>query len=255
MMQPTTTAEGVGAFRQALAFLTPLGGSAVPTPAALRWFGIVGALVGATVGTVWWGAAQLLPLPVAAVVAVTADAALTGFLHLDGLSDTADGLVPPLPAERRLAVMSDPRAGAFGVVTVVVALLLRASVFATLDPDPRTILAVAALWSTARTAMAVAARSVPYARPTGLATAFLGPAPARAWMGTAATGAALALVLGGLGTVPATRGLLAVVAAAIGAAIVVTFARGRIGGFTGDVLGAAGVVAETTGLVLLVVRA
>jgi adenosylcobinamide-GDP ribazoletransferase len=55
--------------------------------------------------------------------------------------------------------------------------------------------------------------------------------------------------------VPATRGLLAVMAAAIGAAIVVTFARGRLGGFTGDVLGAAGVIAETTGLVLLVVQA
>jgi adenosylcobinamide-GDP ribazoletransferase len=245
----------MGAFRQALAFLTPVGGPAVPTPAALRWFGVVGALVGAAVGTVWWGAAHLLPLPVAAVVAVAADAALTGLLHLDGLADTADGLLPPLPAERRLAVMSDPRAGAFGVVTLVVVLLLRVSVFATLDPDPRTVLAVAALWSTARTAMAVAAQAVPYARPGGLATAFMGPGGTTPWLATAAIGAPLALVLGGLGTVPATRGLLAVIAAAIGAAIVVTFARGRIGGFTGDVLGAAGVIAETTGLVLLVVQA
>src|SRR4051794_6097575 len=82
MMQPTRTAEPMGPSRQALAFLPPAGGPAVPTPAALRWFGVVGALVGAAVGTVWWGAAHLLPLPVAAVVAVAADAALTGLLHL-----------------------------------------------------------------------------------------------------------------------------------------------------------------------------
>jgi adenosylcobinamide-GDP ribazoletransferase len=243
--------------RQALAFLTPIGGAAAPGPGALRWFGVVGALIGAAVGGVWFAAGQVLPALVAASVAVTADAALTGLLHLDGLADAADGLLPPLPAERRLAVMRDPHVGAFGVTALVLVLALRIAALTYLASRPATILAVAALWCAARTAMAVAATSVTYARPGGLATAFMsGDGTGRsgpAWLAPVAAGAPLALVLGVLGTTPAILGVLAVAAAAIGAAIVVTFARGRIGGFTGDVLGAAGVVAETLGLLLLVV--
>jgi adenosylcobinamide-GDP ribazoletransferase len=242
------------AVHQAVAFLTPLGGAAVPTPAALPWFGVVGALVGAVVGTSWWAAAQWLPALVAAGVAVTADAAVTGMLHLDGLADTADGLLPPLPTERRLEVMRDPRAGAFAVVAVTGVLLLRFAVFASLSPDARTILAVAALWSVSRAAMAVAAVTVPYARPGGLAAAFL-PSGTAAWPLVLAAGLPPAILLGALGTVPPTRGLLAVAAAAVAAAVTVTFARGRLGGFTGDVLGAAGVLAETVGLMMLAVRA
>jgi adenosylcobinamide-GDP ribazoletransferase len=243
------------ALHQGIAFLTPLGGATVPGADALGWFGVVGALIGAAVGGTWWAAAQWLPAPVAAAVAVLADVGLTGMLHLDGLADTADGLVPPLPPERRLAVMRDPRAGAFGVVAVTGALLLRFAVLSSLVPQGRTILAVAALWCTARTAMAVATVTVPYARPGGLATAFVPPGGARRRPVVPALGLPLAVGLGALGTTPPARGLLAVAAAAIGAAVVVTFARGRIGGFTGDVLGAAGVVAETLGLVMLAVRA
>ena len=105
--------------------------------------------------------------------------------------------------------------------------------------------------------MAVTAVTVPYARPGGLADGLRGPRRPTGG-GRArrlAAGVPLALLLGALGTEPPAPGLLAVAAAAIGAAIVVTFARGRLGGFTGDVLGAAGVVAETAGLVLLAVRA
>jgi adenosylcobinamide-GDP ribazoletransferase len=243
--------------RQAVAFLTPVGGAAVPTPGALGWFGIVGALIGGTVGISWWAAAQWLPLLVAAAFAVLIDLAVTGLLHIDGLSDSADGLLAPMAPDRRLAVMSDPRAGAFGVAAVTATLLVRFSIFASLDPRPRTILAIAALWSVSRAAMAVAAVTVPYARSVGLASAFLMPGPPRLTprtvLGLVALGTPAA-ALGLIGTVPAVHGLLAVVAAALGAAVVITFAQGRIGGFTGDVLGAAGVVAETVGLLLLSVR-
>jgi adenosylcobinamide-GDP ribazoletransferase len=237
--------------RAAVAFLTPLGGAVAPVPGALPWFGVVGALVGAGVGFTWWGAAQLFALPVAGALAVVADLALTGMLHVDGLADSADGLLPPLPAERRLAVMADPRSGAFAVVAVGAVLLVRFAVLSTVFPEPRTILAVAALWSTARTAMAVAACTVPYARPGGLASAFLGRRAAPVVL----AGLPPALVLGLVGTDPPLRGLLAVIAAGTAAAAVVTFARSRIGGFTGDVLGAAGVVGETVGLLLLAVHA
>ena len=98
--------------RRALAFLTPLGRAAVPDSRTMSWFPVVGALVGAVVGCVWWGADRLWPPAVAAALTVAADLALTGMLHVDGLADSADGLLPHLPRKRRLEVMADPAIGA-----------------------------------------------------------------------------------------------------------------------------------------------
>ena len=65
--------------------------------------------------------ALILSLLLAALIAVGVDALLTGMLHLDGLADSGDGLVPPLPRARRLAVMADPAVGAFGLASVLAA--------------------------------------------------------------------------------------------------------------------------------------
>jgi len=235
--------RGGGGLRQAVSFLTPVGGGAGATPGALWWFPIVGALIGLGVGTVWWVSGRVWPAVVAAGLAVVADLALTGMLHVDGLGDSADGLLAPMSRERRLAVMAEPEVGAFGVTVVVTVMLLRWACLATLSPSP---LLLVALWAGSRTAMAVIAVTVPYARPGGgLASAFRGdrrPPPA----GLALLGAVVALAVAA-----AWRPLVgpAVVAAgAGGAAVVVGLAWRRLGGFTGDVLGAAGMVGETVGL-------
>ena len=234
--------------REALAFLTLIGRGETPSPRALAWFPVVGAIVGLAVGFVWWGTAQWFPLPVAGAVAIVADLAFTGLLHVDGLADSADGLIPPLPRERRLEIMRDPHAGVFAVVAVVAVLLVRFAVLASIAPGSiRAVLVIAALWCTSRAAMAVIATTVPYARRQGLASAFIGGRPGV----TLLVAVPLALGLGVLGTDPPARGVLAVLACALGAAVVATFARTRLGGFTGDVLGAAGVIGETVGLVLL----
>ena len=245
--------------RRAVSFLTPFGGPADPAPSALAWFPAVGALIGLAVGGIWWAARRGWAPPAAAAIAVIADAALTGLLHLDGLADAADGLLPPLSRARRLEVMADPRLGAFGAAGLAIVLLARFGAFASMPPSP---LAVAGLWSGSRTAMAVTARAVPYARPGGLASAFL-PAPAAgarpgaaarltrpALLGLAGGLLALALAFAGVGAL----GVAAVGAEAVGAAAVVFLAWRRLGGFTGDVLGAAAVVGETAGLLALALR-
>jgi adenosylcobinamide-GDP ribazoletransferase len=229
---------------QALAFLTPVGGAAAPTPAALPWVPNVGAGLGALLGGIWWAAAQLWPPPVAAAIVVAADLALTGMLHFDGLVDSADGLVAPMERGRRLEVMADPAAGAFGVGAAVVVLLLRWASLAALGPAPWLL---AALWCGSRLVMAGVAASVPYARPGGLAGAFL-PGGRR---GVPAAGAALLLVLVALGRGDAVAG---VVALAVVAAGVVALAVRRLGGFTGDVLGAVGMLGETAGLLAAAAR-
>lgn len=232
--------------RSALAFLTAFGGAAPADRRAVPWFGVVGALVGLLVGAVWWGAGELWPPLVAATLAVVADAALTGMLHLDGLADSADGLLPPLTRERRLAVMSDPHAGVFAVVVVVLVLGLRVAALATLAPDP---LLIAGLWGGARAAMGVTLAAVPYARAEGgLASAFGG------------TSAAVSLLVGGGALVLAAvaggapEGIAAVAGLVVGTAAVVALAARRLGGYTGDVLGAAGIVGETCGLLLAAAR-
>ena len=243
--------------RRALSFLTPFGGAADPAPSALAWFPVVGALIGLAVGGIWWAARRGWAPPAAAAVAVIADAGLTGMLHLDGLADSADGLLPPLPRARRLEVMADPRLGTFGVAGLAMVLLARFGAFASMVPSP---LAVAGLWCGSRTAMAVTARAVPYARPTGLASAFLGAPTSAGSAARALTSPAVLGLAGGLlavGLAVAGRGahgLAAVGAEAAAAAAVVVLAWRRLGGFTGDVLGAAAVAGETAGLLTLALR-
>jgi adenosylcobinamide-GDP ribazoletransferase len=223
-----------------LAFLTPFGGAVAPSPSAVPWFPVVGAALGLALGGIWWAATQVWAAPVAAAVVVAADLALTGMLHLDGLVDSADGLLPPLadPA-RRLEVMADPATGAFGVGVAVAVLLLRWAALTSLAPSA---LLLGALWCGSRLVMAVTARWVPYARPGGgLATAFLGDGR----RSPPIVGIVLCAGLAVLGQGDAVAG---VVALGLAAAAVVSLAVRRVGGFTGDVLGAAGMVGETVGL-------
>ena len=248
--------------RSALGFLTVVGGAAPPDRRAPAWFGPVGALVGLAVGAVWWGAGEAWPPLVAAALAVAADAVLTGMLHLDGLADAADGLLPPLDRARRLTVMATPDVGAFGVVAVVVVVVVQVAALASLDPDP---LLIVGLWTAARAAMAVALALVPYARashPTGIeggggdggdggaATGFAG----------GGTGPAVVALVGGCSAVALAvdagrgPGVITAAAALAGFAAVVALGWRRLGGYTGDVLGAAGVVAQTVGLLVAAAR-
>jgi adenosylcobinamide-GDP ribazoletransferase len=225
--------------RRALGFLTPLGGASIPDHRTLGWFPVVGAAIGCALGAVWWGAERVWPAAVAAAIVVAADLALTGLLHVDGLADSADGLLPQVPRRRRLEIMADPSVGAYGVAVVGIVLLLRATSLTAMSPDA---LLLAAIWCASRTAMAVTARAVPYARDEGLATALLGGR----WVTVAAWGTAAALALGGLAD--GAPGVLAIGLGLTASAGVVLLAHRRLGGFTGDVLGAAGVVGETIAL-------
>jgi len=234
--------------RRALSFLTPIGGASRPSGSALPWFPLVGAGLGLALGGVWWAAAQVWGPTVAAAVVVAADLGLTGLLHLDGLADAADGLLPHLPRARRLAVMAEPGVGAFGVGAVGAVLLLRFAALASLRPSW---LLLGGLWCASRTWMAVAARTVPYVRPEGgLASAFL-EGPGRP-VPVAAVGLAgsCAMILAW----QPVAGAASLAAAILAAAGVLVLARRRVGGFTGDVLGASGLVGETVGLVVAAAR-
>jgi adenosylcobinamide-GDP ribazoletransferase len=207
---------------------------------------LAGALIGLALGGLWWAGNRLWSAQLAAALVVAADLGVTGLLHFDGLVDCADGLLPHLSRERRLEVMASPEVGAFGVGVAIAVLLLRWAALAAIRPS---VILLVALWCLSRTGMAVVARTQPYARAEGgLASAFFGSprwAPLLAGVGLSA-GLALAWRL------PA--GAVSLVAAVVAGASVVWLARRRVGGFTGDVLGAAGVLAETVGLIVAAAR-
>ena len=233
--------------RSALSFLTPIGGAVAPTSSALGWFPVVGAGIGALLGLLWWATAHGWPLAVAAALVVVADLALTGILHLDGLIDSADGLIPHMTRERRLEVMREPTVGAFGISVAVVVLILRWASLYSIHPS---VLLLTGTWCASRAVMALVAANVPYARGTsgGLASAFLS---------TERRGATIAAgVVGTAGSLTCllfwrpVGGAVALAAGLVVAGLAIWFAKRRLGGFTGDVLGATGVLFETT--VLLV---
>ena len=228
----------------ALGFLTVVGRAQVPDRRTLPWFPVVGAALGGVLALVWIGASTLWPPAVAALLVVAADLALTGMLHVDGLADSADGLLPHLDRERRLAVMATPDVGAFALAVVPTVLLARWAALAGDGVEP---LALLGVWAASRTVMAVVPALVPYARQAGLASRFLDGA--RAWLGVwlLPAGGMVVLAEGFVGAV-------AVVAMLAGAGLVVGLARRRLGGFTGDVLGATAVVAETVALLVLAVE-
>jgi adenosylcobinamide-GDP ribazoletransferase len=119
------------------------------------------------------------------------------------------------------------------------------------------ILVIAGLWCASRTTMVVMTQTLPYARPTGLVKDFIAK-EAQSGRQRAVVLSALvfgyllagALVLIGHGV----RGLGALGAELVAMACVAWFSWRRIGGFTGDVLGAAGVIGETVGLLIFVTR-
>lgn len=228
--------------RAAVGFLTILAGDSPVTGATLPWFPPVGTALGAAVGTLGDALVGRLGASLAGAIAVTADAVVTGGLHLDGLADGADGLfAPAVDPARRLTVMADPSVGAFGTVAVALAIGLRAALLGRRPP----VGVVAGLWALARTAMAVGCVQLPYARTGGLASAFRRGAPPAPTL--AVSGGLLATTVTLLGR-GGPAGLASLGVGAFGAVATLALARRRLGGFTGDILGATGVVTETVGL-------
>jgi len=242
----------LGGARAAVAFLTPLGGAFEPEGSAFFWFPAVGLAMGSILGGLWWELERIWPVPVAAAIVVAADLGLTGMLHFDGLADSADGLLSHLDRAGRLAAMGEPGVGAFGLAAGGLVILLRWVALDSILPGP---LLLAGLWCSSRSLMAVVPGVIPHARRDGgLAAGFLRSARPSRWQFAAiALGGSAAGLAAGLSW-RILPGLAAVLGAVLAGSAVVWLGWRRLGGYTGDVLGAAGVLAETVGLLIAAAR-
>jgi cobalamin 5'-phosphate synthase/cobalamin synthase len=218
---------------------------------SLTWFPVVGLAIGLSLA----GANRLLnwvfqteyPDPLSIPLIILLGIVLTGALHLDGLADTADGLFGGRTPARRLEIMKDSRIGTFGAVAVFFALLLTYTSLSRLLPEQRwaVLICVPVI---SRYAMVVAVVGFPYARPAGLGKVFHDNASPVALFGSSALAVAI-LFLAGVWLDDVASGVFLV--SIIPATILVTaalglFAARRLGGLTGDVYGAIGMVVEVS---------
>jgi cobalamin synthase len=225
--------------------------AAASTRGVLPWAPLVGLVLGGiATGVAVLGDRWISPLA-GAVLGIAVLAVLTRGLHLDGLADTADGLGPLRGRERALQVMHQSDIGPFGVVTLVLTLLLQVACLATLLTADG---GWPALWTAVVVSRLAMARTglprVAMAEGSSLGRLVAGTVSAP-WL--VACGLVLvALVATGTGGDPASAGRLVGAAAAglLAAELLHHRARARLGGVTGDVMGAMGEVATT--VVLLV---
>jgi adenosylcobinamide-GDP ribazoletransferase len=211
--------------------------------ASARHFPLIGMAVGGFGAAVWWAASMVWPPAVAVLLSMAATIVATGAFHEDGLADTCDGLGGAVARDKALAIMKDSRLGSYGAVGLGLTLALKAAALVALSGqgDGAAALMVATmLWShtASRAAAVLLASALRYAgdpehakaKPMATEVSRAGAAVAVGW--ALLVGAPFVAVVG-----PAAGG------AALAAVIAVAWTcarwfRHRLGGYTGDTLGA-----------------
>ncbi len=229
-------------------------GAAASTRGVLPWAPLVGLVLGGIATGVALLGDRWISQPAGAVLAVAVLAVLTRGLHLDGLADTADGLGPLRGRERALQVMRQSDVGPFGVVTLVLVLLLQvtclAAVLGTRD-------GWVALWLSVVVARLAMARTglpgVPTAEGSSLGSLVAGTVSAPWFAGWAVALLGLVALATTGDTAPAVRLAVSALAGLLAAEALLRRARARLGGVTGDVMGAMGETATAATLLVAAV--
>ncbi len=216
---------------------------ATELPMAIPWFPVIGGLLGLALAGVYAGTRLVLPSFLAAGVAVGAGVLMTGALHEDGLADAADALGGGSTGQDVLRILKDPGHGTYGVLAVVLTVLMRVGAVASLDGWT----ALATLPAAHALSRAASVGVLGWAKPAatqGLGAVFSAGVTKRRALGAGAVGLLIGLVSLGL------WGLPAALLAGLGAGAVAWLGSRKLGGVTGDFLGAAQQAGEVLVLLL-----
>ncbi len=244
-------------FLIALGFLTRLPAGRVACTAkdighAARWFPLVGAIIGAICAATAKYAAPFFPPLVTAVLVVALDALITGAMHWDGLADTSDGFGAGRTRDDVLRIMRDPAIGSYGGTALMVAIALKIAAIGALIGKPAAVPAILLAPVLGRWSAVFSPVLAGYARPVSDDAAKSVGSPAR-YIGRTellvASVTAVAVVL----AVRQWRGAAALFLVVIATAVWTRICRGRIGGVTGDTLGAGIELSECLSLVVFTV--
>lgn len=207
--------------------------------ASFAFFPLVGAVIGGMAAAAAYGLMAAGADPrVAAFAALLLLTLIPGALHLDGLADSADGLLSGKGPQRALEIMKEPFTGPFGYTAIFLVLIGKFTALWLLCEQGR-FAAIAVALAFSRWSMIAAAYNARYPRATGTGAAFVGTISA-----VTLFIAAMFILATGFWTGPKKLALFAAVA--LGSALAMRkFAEKRIGGVTGDILGAVNEIAET----------
>ena len=210
-------------------------------PASVPYFPLVGTLVGLSTGASAWAAAQLWPAPVAVLIALAFEACLTGAFHEDAVADSCDAFGGGWSRDDVLRIMKDSRVGSFGALGLGLTVALRWAALVAI-PTGELVAAAALAGGLGRLAVVGLMRAIPpVPRREGSSKDVGERVGSRAvWLAALLTLPALALAAWH----DANRTLLAggaVAAAALGWG---RYVHGRLGGVTGDCLGAGAMFAQ-----------
>lgn len=232
----------------AIQFLTilPLGKPGIFDPKGIiRFFPVVGVILGLLLAVFDQAAFRLWPRPVAALLDVVFLVAVTGAFHLDGLADTADGLYGHRSREKALEIMKDSRIGVMGLVAVVCGLSIKWGGIACLDVHRSLLLII--IPSYARAGMIFGIRFLEYGRAEGgTGHSFFAGTPALQDFWGLIVPVVLSFFLG-------WKGLWLNVVFLILTILILSYYKKRIGCITGDMLGAMNEIIES--LLFLMVSA
>ncbi len=246
---PWSPAGWLADARLAIGFFTLL---PVPTVSgrladSARAFPLAGLIIGALGALCYLVAIEIgLSGLLAAILALAAIVLMTGALHEDGLADFGDMLGTRGGPKARLAAMRNSRIGGFGVLALGFVTAIKVAAIIDLGEPGIVAAALVSAHICSRGVLPLIMRSLPLARADGLAHQAGRPSA-----GGARLSLGLSLVLAALVAGPGAA-VVAIIAALIAAFLVAEIARRRIGGYTGDVLGAAQQLAELAILVNLV---
>ena len=210
---------------------------------SVPWFPVVGAAIGVVTGASAAGLGHLVPMPVAASVAVMLGVLMTGAFHEDGLADTADAMGGGTP-ERRREILKDSRHGSYGVAALCGSILVRVVCVASLGPAAAFggLVAAHTLGRGAAVAVMGAADPVPT---EGLGADYTRTLSGRRAIIGVVGAAVFATIATGWWAAPS------IVAAGLGAWAVAAVAHRAFGGVSGDILGAVEQVSECAVLIVV----
>ncbi len=205
---------------------------------------MVGIIIGLILAGLNWLLGLLLPSAVVNTLLIVCLVVLSGALHLDGFVDTCDGIAGHKTPEERWQVMHDSRAGAFGIIGIVLLLLVK---YISLNNVPETLVMTTLVLMpvVSRWAMVYTVFAYPYARPSGLGKVFK---QGVSWQGfVAATLITLvaAYILSQFVGLAIMLGVWVIVVAAA------AYLKRKFAGLTGDTYGAINEIAEVCVLILV----
>ena len=235
-------------FRCAIIFLTriPVGGEGYKDDDwrwSTGWFPIIGLLIGILLSAIWWICTPALSAWVVAALAMGISQLITGGFHEDGLADTADALGGAYTTDKILVILKDSRVGAFGAMALFCILLLRSALWVELAQT--IFIAITLSQCLSRVTPIWLMVSLPYVTRTEAAKSRLvtrAQVPQVAWA-TLSGGIALALSLS-YNLVTAQQTLNILIAMLLSYGLCYWRFRARLGGITGDFLGASQQISE-----------